>query len=156
MTTFAEVFEEEVRQIKVFDGYAVEIGVFESENVRDKTSVTNAQLMYLHENGAPAKNIPPRPVLRLSIDYLSSTLWPKTREYILDRIFKDHWGQAEIEKELMQMCKRLRSYAKYKVIGEGKMLAKLKHRKGIPLKDTGDLQRSIRCVLLKNGQIIGP
>ena len=50
--------------------YLLEVGVPSDKKERDDEGVTNAELMFFHENGAPLRNIPKRPVLAISIDYI--------------------------------------------------------------------------------------
>lgn len=45
----------------------VVVGITEESNAAKENGVTNSQLLYLHENGVPSHNIPPRPVLRPAI-----------------------------------------------------------------------------------------
>lgn len=43
----------------------VVVGIPESANAAHGDGVTNAGLMYIHENGSPVNHIPPRPVLKM-------------------------------------------------------------------------------------------
>ena len=52
---------------KFFLENEVVVGIPEETNVERETGITNASLMYLHEQGIPSHNIPPRPVLRPAI-----------------------------------------------------------------------------------------
>lgn len=109
---FAKVLEQQINEVKVFDGYELQLGVFEGKTERKhKVKVTNAGLLFIHENGSATRHIPPRPVLALSMQYLQSTLWPSTRDYILKHIFENGWTDSDVEKELKKMCIRLQSYA---------------------------------------------
>ena len=45
----------------------VVVGITESSDAAREGGVTNAQLLYLHQNGIPSHNIPPRPVLKPAI-----------------------------------------------------------------------------------------
>lgn len=45
----------------------VVVGITEESNAAKENGVTNSQLLYLHENGVPSHNIPPRPVLKPAI-----------------------------------------------------------------------------------------
>ena len=65
--------------------YALEIGVFSDDSSRDTPSksylqigVTNAELMFIHENGSPLRNLPSRPVLQMTVDYANDGLLYKT------------------------------------------------------------------------------
>ena len=48
---------------KFFLENEVVVGITEETNVGRENGMTNASLLYLHENGVPSHNIPPRPVL---------------------------------------------------------------------------------------------
>jgi hypothetical protein len=45
----------------------VMVGIPEDKGARKEGAVTNAQLLYVHENGEPAHNIPARPTLKPGI-----------------------------------------------------------------------------------------
>ena len=45
----------------------VVVGITEGSNATRESGVSNAELLYLHENGVPSHNIPPRPVLKPAI-----------------------------------------------------------------------------------------
>ncbi|HEY0724175.1 MAG TPA: hypothetical protein VGD41_09360, partial [Pyrinomonadaceae bacterium] len=44
------------------------IGIPEGNNARDGTTITNAHLGYIHENGSPAQGIPARPFLKPGVE----------------------------------------------------------------------------------------
>lgn len=46
---------------------AVYVGIPQDKNLRTSGEVTNAQLLYLHTNGSPLRNIPARPVIEPAI-----------------------------------------------------------------------------------------
>ena len=48
---------------KFFLENEVVVGITEETNVEREGGINNASLLYLHENGVPSHNIPPRPVL---------------------------------------------------------------------------------------------
>jgi len=50
--------------VRSFGSKHVLIGIPSDENKRDDGPIGNAQLGYIHENGSPANNIPPRPFLK--------------------------------------------------------------------------------------------
>ncbi len=45
----------------------VVVGITEDSNAFRENGISNSQLLYLHENGVPSHNIPPRPVLKPAI-----------------------------------------------------------------------------------------
>ena len=67
------------KSLSVLSDYRFEIGVFTSKSKRKVlVGVTNAELMFIHENGSPLRNIPSRPVLQMTLQYASANLLPKT------------------------------------------------------------------------------
>ena len=48
---------------KFFAEHEVVVGIPEEDGSTNEEGISNAQLLYLHENGVPSHNIPPRPVL---------------------------------------------------------------------------------------------
>ena len=68
------VIKESAKKIKnLIEGFnyiahtEVVVGITEESNAAKENGVTNSQLLYLHENGVPSHNIPPRPVLKPAI-----------------------------------------------------------------------------------------
>lgn len=52
------------RSISFLNNNYVLVGIPDTENGRDdKSDVTNADLLFIHTNGSPVNNIPPRPVI---------------------------------------------------------------------------------------------
>ena len=43
------------------------VGIPQEANAAHEGGVTNAELLYIHENGSPANNIPPRPVIEIAL-----------------------------------------------------------------------------------------
>ena len=74
MLKMALQFKEKAKQIKaLYQGFQfirkteVVVGITEESDCARENGITNAQLLYLHENGVPSHNIPPRPVLKPAI-----------------------------------------------------------------------------------------
>lgn len=140
--------------------YTIELGVYADSKQRAKdnilntdNSLTNAQLMYLHEYGSI--RYPARPVLHLGIEYAKQNIIPETVSYILEKSLKDDWIEQDVDKELEKMCFKIRDYTRdiihnkdSRLVPNTELTAK---RKGgnYPLHDTGQLERSIECRLLK-------
>jgi len=154
------MLNEEFKILEILNKYRIEIGVFSSDKERkdeeEKISLglTNAELMYIHENGSPGR-IPPRPVLDMTISYCRDKLLNKTINKIIDKVLNDNWKEKEIESELKKLCTRLQNYARDIIyLNDGRLEANApsvaKRKKGNhPLFDTGQLARSITCQLVK-------
>lgn len=152
--------------------YEVELGIVSGNKERKEVSIglNNAELMYIHENGATfnMKNtktnksytvhIPSRPVLGPTIEYAIDHEIPQTLDLCMRNVIskKLRWGRKEVERELTIMCKRIASYAK-NYMDEGKVQPQLpetnrrkrKDPSAKALVDTGNLRNSITCRLVK-------
>lgn len=155
------IVSEEIRKmIANLPSYQIQIGVF-SQNSKRKTKrhvvnvgLTNAELMFIHENGSPLHHLPARPVLKMTIDY-GNTLLDDVMQKALQAYFDD--GEQAMETELKKFCLRLENYARDIIyLNDGRLAPNAPRtvaRKGDnhPLFDTGQLARSITCKLVKIG-----
>lgn len=154
------MFEKESELIESLSKYSIEIGVISEDTGRKETvsyGITNAELMQIHENGSPVKNIPARPVLDLTIMWTEQHLIKRVLDSIIEGVFEKDWGKVEIERELSRMCIRMENHAREIIYDNDGTLAPnspqvAKRKKGNhPLFDTGQLARSITCKLrIKN------
>lgn len=137
--------------------YVIEIGVVSGKSKRKqkvKVGITNAELMFIHENGSPIKNIPARPVLKMTIDYASKELIDKSLNKAIDAYLKTNKIE-DFEKPLKQMCMRMQNYAREIIYSNDGRLAPNSPRVAAgkggnhPLFNTGQLARSITCQLIK-------
>lgn len=167
--------------------YYIEIGVFSEDTKRDedvpekKTTmkkltkkkltkkkfrkkeedegVTNAQLLFIHENGSYIKKpiIPKRPVLAMTIkhakkEWLNNTIKQAIMEYV-----KSGYDIRAYENELKKLCMKMENYARDIIyLNDGRLVANspstIRGKKDIgnhPLFRTGQLARSISCRLIK-------
>lgn len=143
---------------KVFDAipqYAIQIGVFSTKTKRKTTysvGITNAELMFIHENGSPLHHLPARPVLKMTIQYgntlIKSVMQKALKAYV-------EVGEQGLEKELNKLCIKMENYAREIIYSNDGRLAPnapsvAARKKGNhPLFDTGQLARSITCKLVR-------
>lgn len=137
--------------------YVIELGVFSMDSHRKETvkvGLTNAELMFIHENGSPLHNLPARPVLQMTIDYANTELVKPTMDRCIE-LFLASFDESVIETELEKLCLKMEKYAR-KIIysNDGRLAPNAPStiaRKGDnhPLFDTGQLARSITCKLVK-------
>lgn len=150
-----EAFKKATETYRSVNDYAIEIGVIEEKTKRKLATVgiTNAQLMFIHENGSPLRHIPARPVLQYTIQDTIKDLLPTTLKRIEDGCFNHNWTKADVKVELEKMCVRMQSIAR-RIIFRSDRLAKnspgtIKAKGSAqPLVDTGQLGRSITCQLV--------
>lgn len=144
-----------------FPTYVIEVGVFTGQKDRKKVElgITNAELMYIHENGSPLHNIPARPVLDMTIAWArSSGLVNKTINEAME-VYLQTEDLNKVDKVMEKMCLKLQNYARHIIYdNDGKLAPNSPstiRRKGDnhPLFDTGQLARSITCraIRIKGG-----
>lgn len=120
------------------------------EKVKVVSGITNAEIMFIMENGSDVNNIPARPVLELTIKYAKENLVKQAvqegvKQYLINRKIES------FEKELAKMCVRMENYAKTGIrrntLGLEPNSQYTINMKGsnLPLLDTGQLANSIRC-----------
>ena len=134
--------------------YQVELGVISAHKDRKKEEgVTNAELMYIHENGSPLQNIPSRPVLKMSLKYAEENLLSKAIDKCIKNYIDNNFDKIGIETELNRLCMRIENFAREIIYSnDGRLVPNspaVSAAKGgnHPLFDTGQLARSITCRL---------
>lgn len=164
MSKVSDVLDEQLNTIKNINDYAIEIGVISGKTKEKvRVGITNAELMYIHENGSPLKHLPARPVLDMTIKYTQSTLLGSTLDTCLDGVINKDWTENDVEKELSRMCIKMENYARDIIyLNDGRLAAnapstqaakgkrsKDKKPYNHPLFDTSQLARSITCRLVR-------
>lgn len=158
---FELAFKRELEIINKLNEYEIEIGVI-SKNTKRKISIgiTNAELMYIHENGSPLNHIPARPVLDMTISYTNKYLLENVVNKCIDGVINKGWKQNDIEVELKKLCIRMENYARNIIYSNDGRLAPnsprvaAKKKGNHPLFDTGQLARSITCRLVNKNDYI--
>lgn len=145
------------------------VGVPSKKTSRKKekkpSSITNAELIFIHEYGSPARNIPPRPILKETIKWLRLELIDYLTG-IEKKIMKIEVTKSSLIKDLREICMEAENYCRdllmsndgtfepnkpswleanrrHNEAGKKPYLKQDNH----PLVDTGQLMRSIVCYL---------
>lgn len=144
--------------VKKLPEYQIEIGVISVHSKRKekvRIGLTNAELMFIHENGSPLRHIPARPVLQMTLDYANRELLQPTIVKCIDAFLDSGLKESAIEQELKKLCIRMENYAREIIYSNDGRLAPnapsvaAKKKGNHPLFDTGQLARSITCQLVK-------
>ena len=158
------IFNEEITALQILsslDKYAIEIGVIEGkENKRNKNTknneITNAKLMFIHENGSPIKNIPKRPVLQMTIDWAKSGPINELIDKCIEGVLYKNWTEFNIKREIQILANKMEQYSReiiYKndgrLIPNSKQTAKRKKSGNHPLFETGQLAKSITARVIE-------
>lgn len=144
-------------QFNVISKFRLEIGVFTGKSHRKvQVGITNAELMFIHENGSPLRNIPARPVLQMTLDYANKNLVEPTVDKCVKIILNNGPDEALVERELNKLAIKLENYARKIIYSNDGRLApnapSVAKAKGgnHPLFNTGQLARSITCRVVKD------
>lgn len=149
LTKWLKAIMEETTKTINHKQYLLEVGVVSDNKRRDDEGVTNAELMFIHENGAPLQNIPKRPVLSISIDYIERM---KVFNNNLDKAFNVYFKSSKIEdfeEQLNVLALKTENVAREIIYQNQGVLAPnapstiRKKGENHPLFDTGQLARSI-------------
>lgn len=139
--------------------YQIEIGVIYAKTKRKQTvkiGITNAEILFINENGSPLHHLPARPVLEMTLNWANeSGLLDKTIENCIDILLKSDGSIEKVDKEMEKMCLKIQNYARNIIYdNDGKLVPNAPSvikKKGVnhPLFDTGQLARSITCRAVK-------
>ena len=150
--------EEKIKLLNSLSSYEIEIGIVAGESKERQFAsigLTNAEIMFIHENGSPARNIPERPVLQMTLTDAANSILPTFVDKVQNGVMNENWNQQKLELELGKFCMKLQNYARDIIYSnDGRLKANsqsvAKRKKGNhPLFDTGQLARSIICRYVK-------
>lgn len=156
------------RSIDFLNNNYVLVGIPDTENGReDSKDVTNADLLFIHTNGSPINNIPPRPVIEPAL-YRNKDKFTKMLEDASSDVMEGHTTDAiiilrKIGMKAQKICRawfvdpangwppnspstaeaKIRKFRKYNKTGTYEPR---------PLIDTGELRKSITYVLSLRGR----
>lgn len=133
----------------------VYIGIPQAESsTRQDSSITQAELLYIHENGSPVRGIPARPVLKPSMEYSKDLITEQVEKVI--KCATD--GDIERMKTEVERLGSLASSKAKSYFTEGNDWTPNKpstiKKKGSdkPLLDTATMQKAITHVVDKKGR----
>ena len=133
---------------------------FRKKEEDEDEGVTNAQLLFIHENGSYLKKpiIPKRPVLAMTIKHAKKEWVNNTIKKAITEYVKSGYDIRAYENELKKLCMRMENYARDIIyLNDGRLVANspstIRGKKDIgnhPLFRTSQLARSISCRLIKS------
>lgn len=153
-------FSKQLEAIDFVKNNSVYVGIQQKDTTRDGDDVTNAELLFIHTNGSPARNIPARPVIESAIKDSSaqlSKIMLRAAQYALQGKF------AEATKQLHIAGTRGRDVSKLWFTNpknhwppNAPSVIKEKLKKGStdpkPLIDTGELRNAISYFVKTKGR----
>ena len=133
---------------------------FRKKEEDEDEGVTNAQLLYIHENGSYIKKpiIPKRPVLAMTIKHAKKEWVNNTIKKAIIEYVKSGYDIRAYENELKKLCMKMENYARDIIyLNDGRLVANspstIRGKKDIgnhPLFRTSQLAKSISCRLIKS------
>ena len=97
--------------------YVIQLGVVAGKTNRKKTfntDINNAELLFIHENGSPIRNIPKRPILDITFQSVVKDELPKTLYRIFEGVYQKNWSKDDVKTELEKLCIRIQN--KYQLL----------------------------------------
>lgn len=89
----------QLEAIEFIKNNSVYVGVQQKDTTREGDDVTNAELLFIHTNGSPVRNIPARPIIEPAIHNDRERLgnmMKKAAEYVLDGNLSEALRQLEL------------------------------------------------------------
>ena len=133
---------------------------FRKKEEDEDEGVTNAQLLFIHENGSYLKKpiIPKRPVLAMTIKHAKKEWVNNTIKKAIIEYVKSGYDIRAYENELKKLCMKMENYARDIIyLNDGRLVANspstIRGKKDIgnhPLFRTSQLAKSISCRLIKS------
>lgn len=146
-----QAVQKSIKELKKID---VLVGIPQEEAGREQNDITNAELLYIHTNGSPANNIPPRPVVEPAIQDSKEEISTLLKEAILKALEGDTGGaMAGMERAGTQGENAVKGWFTNPKNGWAENAESTKKKKGSskPLIDTGQLRKSITHAVKKKG-----
>ncbi len=146
-----QAVQKSIKELKKID---VLVGIPQEEAGREQNDITNAELLYIHTNGSPANNIPPRPIVEPAIQDSKEEIGTLLKEAILKALEGDTDGaMAGMERAGTQGENAVKGWFTNPKNNWAENAESTKKRKGSskPLIDTGQLRKSITHVVKKKG-----
>lgn len=159
--TVTDNFSKQLQALDFINNNEVYVGIQQKDTTRDKDEVTNAELLFIHTNGSPKRNIPARPVIEPAIKDSSeqlSKIMLRVAKYALDGNFSEAMRQLHIAGTRGRDVSKLwfTSPKNHWAPNVPSVIAE-KIKKGAtdpkPLIDTGELRNAISYFVKTKGRI---
>lgn len=156
----ADNLSKQLKALEFIKNNEVYVGIQEEDSSReDDPAPTNAELLFIHTNGSPVNNIPPRPVIEPALkndQARLSSMMKKAAEYAFDG------NESEALRQLCLVGTRGRDVSKRWFVNpknhwppNSEAVQEAKRRKGStnpkPLIDTSELRNSISYFVKTKG-----
>lgn len=143
---------------KTLPVYEIDIGVISGKSKKRKDEgsekgLTNAEILFINENGSPLRGIPARPVLEKTIHWIDAEIaFNGIVDKISEKYIDSDYDDELLDKEVNKFCLRIQNHARQLIYDNNNEFEpnapSVAKRKGgnHPLFNTGQLARSIVAV----------
>ena len=109
--------KDELKLSNLVSNYSITIGIIKGKNKVRKTSnsktITNADILYILENGSKLQNIPPRPVLDMTLQYAKyDKLEERIVDTVIDGVVNKGWTDSNVENYIKMEAQELVNYTR--------------------------------------------
>lgn len=143
------------KKLKELAKYDLLVGVPQEKSERKQNvqgeeasePITNAELMFIHSNGSPARNIPKRPTIEPTIEENQKTISEKFKKIAQSMLDNKSDGKEELEKLGIWVVNKIKARFgsdELAPLKEATIKAKGSDR---PLIDTGQLRNSVTYIV---------
>lgn len=145
-----DIYDKFKQSLKKISKVDLLVGVPQEETQREagSKSITNAELMFIHTNGSPAKNIPPRPTIEPTINENKARITKMFSEGVKNALSEDG-STKDIEKLGIWLMNKIKAKFGSDELAPDSPATIAKKKSDRPLIDTGQLRNSITYVIRK-------
>lgn len=139
--------KELLKRLESLRNYDLLVGVPQSEGEREyNEEITNAQLMFIHSEGSPVNNIPPRPVIDITLKEEKSKINEKFKK-IINNVLNNTNPKQELERLGIYVVNKIKAKFGSEELEPLKPQTIKAKGSDRPLIDTGQLRNSVTYIV---------
>lgn len=144
-----DIYKQVKKKLLDFSKQDLLIGVPQEKTQREgnERSITNAELMFIHTNGSPARNIPKRPTIEPTIDENKAKITEKFKNAVNKILQNKGDGKDDLEKLGLWIVNKVKARFGSDELAENAPSTIAKKGSDRPLIDTGQLRNSVTYVI---------
>lgn len=140
--------KELLKRLESMKNFDLLVGVPQEEAEREDNEITNAQLMFIHSEGSPVHNIPPRPVIDITLKEEKGKINEKFKK-ALNIVLGGGSPRVELEKLGIYVVNKIKAKFGSEDLAPLKPATIKAKGSDRPLIDTGQLRNSITYIVRK-------
>lgn len=145
-----DIYDKFKQSLKKISKVDLLVGVPQEETQREagSKSITNAELMFIHTNGSPIRNIPKRPTIEPTINENKARITKMFSEGVKNALSNDG-STKDLEKLGIWLTNKIKAKFGSDELAPDSPATIAKKKSDRPLIDTGQLRNSITYVIRK-------